>query len=127
MRQKFINSYTQSNPYTVNNIEVEYPVVKSITKEEVEAASGKTISHGTSFTSNNLFALATGTSGTYCPYIMATKVELNSSYYFWAIYDQGKAIETAGDQGVRPVVELKAGILTSGGSGTASSPRVMTW
>lgn len=113
LREKFINNYTQVNTYNG----AQYPNVRSMTKEELdEVFSGPTTTHGSSVTSNNLLAVASTTSGKYAPYILANKVELNGSYYLWAVYDQGKLIETAGDQGVRLVVTLRNTVKTSGKS-----------
>ena len=110
LREKFINNYTQVNTY--NN--VQYPKVRSMTKGDLDTVYNGTTAHGTSVTSNNLLAIASTTSGKYAPYILANKVALDGSYYFWAVYDQGKLIETAGDQGVRLVVTLRNTVKTTG-------------
>ena len=123
LRSLFINDYTQVNTYD----SVQYPRVRAMTKNDLDTAykalSGATTNtaHGTSLTKYNLLALSSTTSGKYAPYVLANKVSLDSGYYLWTVYDQGKVVETAGDQGIRIVVYLKTGVKTSGGTGTSGN------
>lgn len=135
LRQLFINNYTQVNTY--NN--VQYPKVRAMYLTDLNNAyrdltgnqSASVKAHETNLSSYNLLALTSTTSGKKAPYVLASKVkyEVNGTekYYLRTVYDQGIMVETSGDKAIRLVVYLKAGILTSSGSGTSGSPRAITW
>ena len=59
----------------------------------------------------DLFAIPSTTSGSYAAYYLADVAE---SYYLWNVRYVGAVIYTYYEYGVRPVVSLNIGTLTSG-------------
>lgn len=110
----FNNDYTQKNSSG-------RPQVTSMTKKDVDIVyygdsnnDGEPDSETTNakyLTDNNLLAIPASDTTGYVSYHLAT---IASSYYLWEVYYEGAIIYTAGDHGVRPVVSLKASVITTG-------------
>lgn len=110
----FNNDYTQKNSSG-------RPQVTSMTKKDVDLVyygdsnnDGEPDSETTNakyLTDNNLLAIPASDTSGYVSYHLAT---IASSYYLWEVYYEGAIIYTSGDHGVRPVVSLKASVITTG-------------
>lgn len=107
LKTLFNNKYTQVS----NNV----PVVKSITKADLDKVWGSTTVNGQNVSSKDLISIPSTTSSTYTSYYLATAEQSN---YLWASYQSGCVVYTYAKQGIRPVVSLKATVETSGKSGT---------
>ena len=121
LRELFINDYTKFNTYS----NTKYPVVRAMSKNDLDTAyktlsGSKTgTSHGTDLHSYDLLALTTSKENEYAPYVVAdiNTTAISGKYHLWTVYNQGVVVETSGDKGIRLVIELKTGVMTSGTSG----------
>lgn len=105
LKTLFTNNYTQ--------IESGIPKVRSVVKEDLEAL-GITIVNEGDLRSSYLFGVAAATTSgsySYAGYYLGSEY---NGYYMWAVYYSGYIVYTYGLVGVRPVVSLKASVLTTG-------------
>ena len=107
LKTLFNNKYTQVS----NNV----PVVKSITKADLDKVWGSTTGNGQNVSGKDLISIPSTTTSIYTSYYLATAEQSN---YLWASYQSGCVVYTYAKQGIRPVVSLKATVETSGKSGT---------
>lgn len=106
LKTLFTNNYTQ----TASGI----PIVKAMTKDDLDSAWGSTTENATYLTSNDLLAIPTNTSGGYAAYHLATYTTYNSNHYLWNVRYAGAIVFTNSEHGIRPVVTLKTTIETTG-------------
>lgn len=104
LKTVFTNDYTQTNSNG--------PIVGTITLKDIENILGITVTNGIYITgqANNLFTVPSTNPTGYAGYYLATA----NGVYLWSSYREGGIIYTYGVQGLRPVVSLNIGVLTSG-------------
>lgn len=107
LKTLFTNDYTQ----TSSNV----PIVKAMTKADLDSVWGSTTGNETYLTSNDLLAIPATTSGYYASYHLASYNVSGSKYYLWNVYyTSGAIIYTNGEHGIRPVVSLNTTVETTG-------------